>query len=86
MRSFKLLLPLVAAGLIAGCASTSHSEMDSMRTMAQDAMERANAAAAKADQASRDAAMAMEAAKKAQACCEANTQRINRAFEDSMRK
>ncbi|WP_036228310.1 Lpp/OprI family alanine-zipper lipoprotein [Marinobacterium jannaschii] len=93
MKRLVPLIPLVAAALISGCASTGTAEMDSLRGMAQEAMERADAASAaagqassQAAQASRDAAAAMEAARDAQACCQANTQRINRAFKDAMSK
>lgn len=87
------VIPLILAALLAGCASTNSADMESMREMAKQALDRAQAAqsmaqqaSSKADAASRDAAAAMEAARDAQACCQANTRRINRAFEQSMQK
>jgi len=77
MRLSKLAAPLVATMLVAGCASTS--ELNEVRSLAQQAMDAA-------DQASQDANAAMNAANNAQACCQSNKARINRAFEDSMRK
>lgn len=88
-------LALVAALtlVLTGCASSQTNTLDEMREMAQQAMERAQyaesmaqQASAKADAAAQDAAAAMEAARDAQACCQANTRRINRAFEESMQK
>ncbi len=93
MKRSVALIPLVALALLSGCATTSTTEINSIRDSAQAALDRAEAAEAKAQQAleraasaSRDAAAAMEAARDAQACCQANTQRINRAFEESMKK
>lgn len=79
MKATTLAVALMTSLLLGGCASTSSSEMNSVRAMAEQAMQRAQAAEAKADQ-------AMRAAQEAQACCAANTQRINRAFEESMKK
>lgn len=93
MKPLVTLLPFVVAALLTGCASTNSADMETMRDMAQQAMDRATAAEAmakqasgKADAANRNAAAAMEAARDAQACCQANTRRINRAFEESMQK
>jgi len=77
MRLSRLAAPLIAVSLLAGCASTS--DLNEVRSLAQQAMDAA-------DQASQDANAAMNAASNAQACCQANKARINRAFEDSMRK
>ncbi len=93
MKSHLALIPLVVAALVTGCASTNSADMVAMQDMAKQAMDRAAAAEAmakqassKADAANRNAAAAMEAARDAQACCQANTRRINRAFEQSMQK
>ncbi|MGB0466255.1 MAG: Lpp/OprI family alanine-zipper lipoprotein [Pontibacterium sp.] len=86
MKLSYILIPLLAAVLMTGCASTSMTEMQSLQDMAQQAMDKAEAADAKAQLALDRASDASEAAQKAQACCEANTQRINRAFEASMQK
>jgi len=77
MKLTRLAVPLVALALITGCASTS--EVNEVRSLAQQAMDAA-------DQASQDANAAMNGANNAQACCQSNKARINRAFEDSMRK
>lgn len=89
----QLALAAAVTLLLTGCASSHTSTLNEMREMAQQAMERAQSAeamaqqaSAKADAASQDAAAAMEAARDAQACCQANTRRINRAFEQSMQK
>jgi sensor c-di-GMP phosphodiesterase-like protein len=79
MKAINLAVPVIAGLILGGCASTSSSEMSSVREMAERAMQRAEAAEAKADQ-------AMRAAQDAQSCCAANTQRINRAFEEAMKK
>jgi len=77
MKLKNLAAPLIAAVVLTGCASSA--EVNEIRGMAQQAMDAAN-------QASQDANAAMNAAGNAQACCQSNKARINRAFEDSMRK
>ncbi|MCV6590432.1 MAG: alanine-zipper protein [Marinobacterium sp.] len=77
MKLPRLAVALLTATLMAGCASTS--ELNEVRSLAQQAMDAAG-------QASQDANAAMNAAGNAQACCQSNRARINRAFEDSMRK
>jgi hypothetical protein len=92
---------LLAAGLVfmlAGCASTS--EIQSLRTLTEEAMAMANSAKDQADAAMATAneananvgrAMdradaAMQAADEAQTCCEVNTLGIGRLLERSMSK
>ena len=87
---------VVALG--AGCVSTD--EIDAMRAdienlkgatvAAQDtaagAASDAEAARAEAGQASRTANRALSAAREAQACCSANSEKIERMFKKSMMK
>ena len=82
----------------AGCASTE--DMDAMRAdieglkgeaaaaqeMAAGAVSDAEAARAEAGQASRTANRALSAAREAQACCAANSEKIERMFKKSMMK
>ena len=97
MRSIRALRGcatlIVVSGVVAlsGCASTN--EMDELRKMAADAMaaaQQAQAAAdraqAAADSAAGEAASAMQRADEANACCKANTERMNRMFKKSMQK
>jgi ABC-type microcin C transport system permease subunit YejB len=85
-----------------GCASTGNLEQmvkDAQKTAtealdtAKQAQSTANSASSKADQAmsaansaSNTANSVKSAADDAQACCTANTERLNRMFEKSMRK
>jgi len=80
-----------AIGLSAGCASTE--EMENIQRMAREAKgaadraERtANRAESTANDAARQAAEALSAANEAQACCTANTEKLNRMFKKSMTK
>ena len=85
-----------------GCASTANLEQmvkDAQQT-ANEALDAANkaqqtadqasstasSAAQKADQAMSAASSASSAVNDAQSCCSANTERLNRMFEKSMRK
>lgn len=88
-------------GLASGCASTSmQTHLDEARQMAQKASQDAAAAMAAAREASSTAASAKStadsarataeaarsAAGSAQACCDANTARMERMFKKSMSK
>lgn len=86
---------LVLAGLVAGaagCATTTVTEEDvnAVRAMAQEAQRTAEAAQASANAAQRSADGAMQEAQKvrqeARQCCEANSRRIERMFEESQKK
>ncbi len=96
-----VLALLGSLGLASGCASTSmQAQLDEARQMAQKASQDAAAAMAAAREASSTAASAnsMAAAAKqaadaasaaagsAQACCTANTERMERMFKKSMSK
>ena len=82
----------------AGCASTDdvnalRADLDTLRgeaAAAQDtasgAVADAEAARAEAGQASRTANRALSAAREAQACCAANSEKIERMFKKSMMK
>lgn len=76
MLAKKLLYPAafaLAIGVTAGCQhSPSAEELAEVRAMAEEALHTAKSAA-------QDAAAA-------KACCEANTERMDRMFHDSMMK
>lgn len=75
----------------AGCAS--NTEIDEIRSMAREAKgaadraERtAKRAESRATEAQRQAEQALTAANAAQACCTANSEKLNRMFKKSMSK
>jgi murein lipoprotein len=80
----------IAAGVAAvasmgvGCATTS--ELEQVRTMAQDAKTAAANAQSTADKASADAAAAMSKADEANTCCQNTNEKIDRMFKKSMYK
>ena len=100
MKKIARQLPAIAVVSFAalfgiGCASTANLEQmvkDAQKTAnealdtAKQAQSTANSASQKADQAMSTANSAKTAASDAQACCTANTERLNRMFEKSMRK
>jgi hypothetical protein len=78
-------------GLAAGCATTG--ELEEVRTIANNALSTANqardtasAAQSTASEAASAAAQAQQSADAAQACCNENADKIERAFEMHMRK
>lgn len=73
---------------ITGCASNSQLKMQVQEamSMAQSAQQAAQSAQQTAQSAQQTANKALSVAKEAKACCQANSQRIERAFEASMRK
>lgn len=78
---------LVLAGLVAGaagCASTG--DIEEVRAMAQEAKSTAQSAQSTANTAQQTADRAMKAAQESKECCEANSKRIERMFEQSQRK
>ena len=87
-------LPVVAiatALMLGGCASTEEmnklrAEVEALQSAVDGAQSSANNAQASADSAQQTANQALQAARDAQACCDANTERLNRAFERSMLK
>ena len=92
------LTRIIAAGaisgaivLVSGCASVD--EISELRQMAESAQATADAAAATASEAQQSAAdasfkadQAMQAAARAQACCDANSEKMERMFQRSMMK
>ena len=71
---------VVAIGFIAGCQhSPTAEQVAEVHAMAEEALHTAKAAA-------QDAAAAKEMAHSAKTCCEANTDRMDRMFNDSMMK
>lgn len=83
----------IALALASGCASISKEQLDEVRAMAEQAVSSSESASATADKAmsTAESAMskadaAMNAASGAQACCDANSERIDRAFQKSMQK
>ena len=80
----------IAAGIAAvatmsvGCATTS--ELEKVKTMAQEAKTAAANAQSTADQASADAAAAMSKAEEANTCCQNTNEKIDRMFRKSMYK
>ncbi|MFU8896294.1 MAG: alanine-zipper protein [Gammaproteobacteria bacterium] len=90
---------VIALGVMSGCA-VSQQDLDAVRTTAEQALNEARAAKttadaanASADEARRVATNAQntanraaQAASEAQACCAANTGRIERMFERTMSK
>lgn len=86
---------LVLAGLVAGaagCATTNVTEEDvnAVRAMAQEAQRTADSAQSSANEAQQSADRAMREAQavrqEAKECCEANSRRIERMFEESQKK
>jgi len=88
MRKTNAIKPwLVAAATaitLTGCVTTS--ELESVRTQADQAMAAAKRAEAAAAAASRKADNASRAAQEAQACCTRNSEKIDRALERGMGK
>ena len=92
-RKTLVTVSVLALALASGCASISKDELAEVRSMAEKAMTSAETAGATADQAMGAAQSAMEkadaamdAANGAQACCNANSEKIDRAFQRSMTK
>ena len=89
LTAVALAAMFIAVG--AGCAS--NSEIDEIRSMAREAKgaadraERtAKRAESRATEAQRQAEQALTAANAAQACCTANSEKLNRMFKKSMSK
>jgi len=87
----RLAVLVAAIVLSAGCASTT--EMDQLRSMieqaqstADEGVRRAAGAQATADAALQKANEANRSAAQALACCEANSEKIDRMFKKAMQK
>lgn len=86
---------LVLAGLVAGAAgcatnAVTQEDLNAVRAEAQEAQRTAESAQASANSAQNTADNAMKEAQKvrqeATACCEANSRRIERMFEEMQKK
>jgi murein lipoprotein len=88
-----MTVTLAVAFITMGAGCASNTEMDEIRSMAREAKgaadraERtAKRAESRATEAQRQAEQALTAANAAQACCTANTEKLNRMFKKSMSK
>jgi len=71
---------LAASTLLSGCATDQmKQDIAAAKAMAEEANAKADAASAKAD-------MAMDTAQGAQACCDANSEKVDRMFRKAMMK
>ncbi len=94
MKKVTIAVCIAAAVLLSGCATDQMkkdiAEAQSMaadaKTAAAQAQNGADAAAAQAQAADAKAQSAMDAANDAQACCNANGQKIDRMFRKAMMK
>ncbi len=73
----------LAVSLAAGCASGPEAKLADETRQALETARQASQAAAEAN---RKADAAMRAAEQANACCEANTEKLSRVFKKSMLK
>ena len=87
----KVLTIVAVLGLLSGCATSE--QIKQIQATADRALETANNASDRANNAQSTANQALDAARRAQstadaaqACCNENSQKIDRAFEKSMRK
>lgn len=87
----KIFAIVAILGFLSGCATTE--QIAQIQATADKALETANNATDRANNAQSTANQALDAARKAQAtadaaqsCCNENSQKIDRAFEKSMRK
>jgi len=87
----KVTILTMALAVAGGCASTE--QINEIRSIAESAQSTANNAATQASSALSTANQAMTAARNAQTaaqaaqdCCNANTAKIDRAFEQMMKK
>ena len=82
-----LAFVLATAGLVSGCATDElKKELADVRAQAEQANTNAMAAQRSADAAQTRADEAMAAANEAKACCEANSEKIDRMFRKAMMK
>lgn len=75
-------------GAAAGCSSNDEmrAEIDKAVTTAESAQSTATAAQSAAQQAQQTADRAIKGVQEAKSCCQANSQRIERAFQQSQSK
>lgn len=91
ITAIKVTVLAMALAVASGCATTQ--QINEVRSIAESAQSTANNAASQASSALSTANQAMDAArnaanaaKAAQDCCNANTAKIDRAFEQMMKK
>ena len=78
---------LAASTLLSGCATEQmKQDIADAKAMAEQAQASAEQAQSSADAAASKADMAMDAARSAQACCDANSERVDRMFRKAMMK
>ena len=78
---------LAASTLLSGCATEQmKQDIAEAKAMAEQAQADAGQAQSSADAAASQADMAMDAARGAQACCDANSERVDRMFRKAMMK
>jgi len=90
-KTITFVLAIMTAGLISGCVTMAQlNEVRDIARQAQtDATKAVNsveAATRAADQASMKADQALRAAEETKACCQRNSDKIDRMFEKSMQK
>jgi hypothetical protein len=86
-RTVALSAALAVAALLSGCATDQmKKDIADAKAMAEQAQSSADRAQSTADAASARADAAMNAARDAQACCDANAEKIDRMFRKAMTK
>jgi outer membrane murein-binding lipoprotein Lpp len=87
MKKTILFATVLAATLLSGCATDQmKKDIADAKSAAAAAQQSADAAAATADAADSKADRALSAAQEAQACCDANSEKIDRMFHKAMMK
>jgi len=92
-KSLRISALLLTAGLAAGCSSITVEQLEAVTATANNALSEARAAQdtassalSTANDAAAAAASAQSAADAAQSCCNANSERLDRAFSRAMSK
>lgn len=92
-KTTRLSAIILAAGLAAGCSTVTVEQLEAVTATANNALSEARAAQdtasnalSVANDASAAAASAQSAADSAQSCCNANSERLDRAFSRAMSK
>ncbi|MFK8067555.1 MAG: Lpp/OprI family alanine-zipper lipoprotein [Gammaproteobacteria bacterium] len=92
-KAIRLSALLLTAGLVTGCSSITVEQLEATTAIANNALAEARAAQGTANNAlsvANDAlsaaASAQSAADSAQSCCNANSERLDRAFSRAMSK
>ena len=92
-KTFRLSALVLAAGLATGCTTVTVEQLEAVTATANNALsearaaqDTANSALSVANDAAASAANAQSAADSAQSCCDANSERLDRAFSRAMQK